>query len=309
MLKTLIYRPWLHFIVLGGALFLLLRWIAPPPLPTVGPLPESQVDALRKQWFGATGRLPGDEQLAAMINAELDREILFREAVALDIYRYDPVVQQRLVRNMQFLGLGGDAPEDELFQEALRMELHLGDEVVKRRLIQVMEQLLLMERPPREVTAEDVGAAWVARREELRRPARYSIEQVFISRERAPELAGLEQRMRAGELTLEQARELGSPFLPGYRFAAQSPAQLARNFGAAFVMNFEAEQPRVDAWLGPIESTYGFHLVWVEAIEPARDARLEEVESQLRRDLQLEYRRQALEQAIAERRSHYEVIL
>ena len=68
------------------------------------------------------------------------------------------------------------------------MRLHLGDEVIKRRLIQVMEQLLLGYYPPKEPTEADLLAEFEARREELRRPPRFSIEHVYFNAGREAEV-------------------------------------------------------------------------------------------------------------------------
>ena len=302
-------RPWLHFLLLGTALFFLQHWIDPPPKPTVGPLSESRVDNLKRQWFSTTGRVPDEQQLAGMIGAELDREMLFREGLELEIYLHDPVVKQRLIRNMHFLRMGEGKSDEELYQEALRMELHLGDEVVKRRLIQVMEQLLLARQAMPVATEAEIYAAFAERKEELRRPERYTIEHVYLTREREGEVQTVLQTIHEQDLNPEQARQMSSPFLPGYRFAAQSPSQLARNFGAAFVLNLEAGGPQPGQWLGPIESTYGFHLVWIESLEPARDAELDEVRDQLLRDLNLQRRRDALRKAVQTLREQYEVLM
>ena len=306
---SLFHRPLVHFLLLGTALFLLLRWINPPPLPTVGPLADSEVENLRRQWFSSVGRLPDEKQLQGMVSAELDREILFREGLDLEIHLCDPVVRQRLVRNMHFLRLGENRSEEELYRDALRMELHLGDEVVKRRLIQVMEQLLLNRYPPVPATEEDIAAAFEERREELRRPVRYSIEHIYLPRERESEVEPLLARLRQENLSPEQARQYSAPFLPGYRFNAQSPAQLARNFGAAFVLNLENLEPAAGHWYGPVQSTYGYHLVWVNEVEAERDARLDEVQDQLLRDIRLERRREALREAVATLRDDYEVLM
>jgi hypothetical protein len=302
-------RPWLHFLVLGTALFFFLRWLNPPPKPVVGPLNASRVDALKQQWFATAGRLPQPQQLQRMVAAELDRDMLFQEALAMNLHLYDNVVRQRLIRNMRFLRLGENKTEEEMYKDALRMELHLGDEVVKRRLIQAMEQLLLAQNsqaPPGEAA---IVARFEEHREELRRPPRYSIEHVFLTRERKPEIAEVQQQIETEQLNPEQARQLSSPFLPGYRFMAQSPQQLARHFGAAFVMNLQSLEPTAQSWVGPVESTYGYHLVWLENLEPARAALLEEVRSELERDLLLEQRNQALQEAVARVRQDYEVLM
>jgi hypothetical protein len=308
MLKRL-NRPWLHFLLLGYCLYSFNQWMWPPPKPSVGPLPASRVEVLKKQWFATTGRVPQPAELQRMIAAELDRDILFQEALDLDIYRYDTVVRQRLLRNMSFLRLGEGKTEEEMYTDALRMELHLGDEVVKRRLIQVMEQLLLAGSPPQPLSEADIVAEFEANTAEFRRPRRYSIEHVFITRDREPEIAALQQRIESEQLSASQARQLSSPFLPGYVFRGQSPEQLARHFGSGFVLNLQALEPGAQSWSGPVESTYGYHLVWVDAIEEERDAELAEVRRQIERDLTLQRRNQALREAVAELREHYEVIL
>lgn len=302
-------RPWLHFLVLGTALFFFLRWLNPPPKPVVGPLNTSRVDTLKQQWFATAGRVPEPEQLQRMMAAELDRDMLFREALEMNLHLYDNVVKQRLIRNMRFLRLGENKTEEEMYKDALRMELHLGDEVVKRRLIQAMEQLLLAQNSAPPPTQAAIVARFEERQEELRRPPRYSIEHVFLTRERRSESADVLQKIQSEQLNPEQARQLSSPFLPGYRFRAQSPQQLARHFGAAFVMNLQALEPTAQHWVGPVESTYGYHLVWLEHLEPARDALLEEVRKELERDLLLEQRNQVLRDAVARIRQHYEVLM
>jgi hypothetical protein len=304
-----INRPWLHFLVLGTALFFFFRWLDPPPKPVVGPLNPSRVEALKKQWFATARRLPEPAQLQRMVVAELDRDILFQEALGMELHLYDNVVRQRLIRNMRFLRLDGDKTEDEMYKDALRMELHLGDEVVKRRLIQVMEQLLLAQNPRPLPDESAIVARFEEREEELRRPPRYSIEHVFLTRERQADIALVQQRIIDQQLNPEQARQLSSPFLPGYRFRAQSPDQLARHFGAAFVMNLRGLEPVPQTWVGPVESTYGYHLVWLDELEPARPARLDEVRSQIERDLLLEQRNQVLRDATARLRRNYEVLM
>lgn len=302
-------RPWLHFIVLGAVLFYVQGRLFPEPPPVVGPLSEERVDALLQQWFATTGRMPTQEQKENMMAAELDRDMLFHRALQWKLHLYDPVVYQRLLRNVRFLRLGEGKSEQEQYEMALDLRLHLGDEVVKRRMIQVMEQWLLTVNPPRQPTVEELQAEFEARRVELRRPPRYTIEHIYFNRQRAAEVDAAIAEIAEQQLSPEQARKLSSPFLPGYRFTQQSPDQLARHFGASFVQNFQESNPRAGSWTGPVRSTYGLHYVWVEALQPARDATLDEVRAQLLRDMESRARAEALRESIAKLREEYEVIL
>ncbi|MEZ5572579.1 MAG: peptidylprolyl isomerase [Halioglobus sp.] len=300
-------RPWVHFIILGSVLFYLQGIVFPQPKPVIGPLGEARIEALQQQWFASVGRLPTAEQQARMVDAELDRDMLFQRAIELNLHLYDSVVKQRLLLNMRFLQLGGDKTDEELYQMALDMRLHLGDEVIKRRMIQVMEQLLLAANPPRAISDDEIAAEFEKHREELRRPPRYSIEHIYFNREHEAGADAVIAKIQAENLTPQQARELSSPFLPGYEFTAQTPDQLARHFGTSFVENLQQAEPKAGHWLGPIRSTYGLHYVWVEAIEPARDATLDEVRIQLLRDLEARAKDAALRDSIATLRQNYEI--
>jgi hypothetical protein len=301
-------RPWVHFVILGALLFWAQGRIFPEPRPVIGPLADARIDALVQQWFSAVGRAPSDEQLARMIDAELDRDMLFQRGLDLELHLYDTVIYQRLLRNMQFLGLADERSDEELYEQALEMRLHLGDEVIKRRIIQVMEQLMLARNPPTPPSEAEIATEFERRKAELRHPPRYSIEHVYFNREREADAEAIAARITAEQMTPQQALEFSSPFLPGYRFVSQTPDQLARHFGSAFVMNLEQAGPRAGNWVGPVRSTYGLHHVFVDELEPAREATLEESRVQLLRDLESRARATALRQSIDELRQEYEVL-
>ena len=306
---TRLNKPWLHFIVLGVLLYYLQGVFFPEPKPVVGPLNQARLEALQQQWFASTGRLPTPEQQARMVAAELDRDMLFQRAIQLELHLYDTVVYQRLLRNMRFLQLAEGKSDQALYEEALAMRLHLGDEVVKRRLIQVMEQLMLAANPPQPVAEAARLAEFEKRREELRRSARYSIEHLYFNRERESDIDTVIATIAEQNLSATQAREMSSPFLPGYRFKRQTPDQLARHFGAAFVKNLQEADPQPGSWRGPIRSTYGLHYVWVSDVEVDRDATLEEVRGQLLRDLESRDKAAALQDSITTMRDGFEVRL
>lgn len=300
-------RPWLHFIVLGSLLFYLQGVYFPEPRPVVGPLSKARMEALQQQWFATVGRPPTAEQMARIVETELDRDMLFQRAIEMDLHLYDTVVYQRLLLNMRFLQQAEGKTDDELYQTALDMRLHLGDEVIKRRMVQVMEQLLLAGNPPAEPSLQEIQAEFNQRKDELRRPPRYTIEHVYFNREREPEAASVIAKINSEALTPEQARQLSAPFLPGYQFVAQTPDQLARHFGSSFVENLQQAEPVPGQWVGPIRSTYGLHYVWVDALEPARDATLDEVRLQLVRDLESRAKEAALRDSITRMREQYEI--
>lgn len=300
-------KPWLHFLILGYALWRGGLWLYPPEPPVVGPLSAARIEALRVQWVSLARRVPSDEQMQHLVDAELDREMLYLEALSRDFHLYDTVVEQRLIRNMKFLRLDDGRDDETLYKEALKLELHLGDEVIKRRLQQLMETVLLAQTPIPAVTDSEMQALFEQEKEALRVPSRYSFQHVYLPEKREDELDDLLLRLRADNLEPSVARQFSAPFLPGLSFRGQSLEQVARNFGWDFSEGLENLEPKERVWQGPIASVYGSHLVWIEKYVPDRDAELSEVRPRLERQWMEERKREALASQIDTLRKQYEV--
>ena len=63
-----------------------------------------------------------------------------------------------------------------------------------------------------------------------------------------------------------------------------------------------------NAWIGPLESIYGMHFVWLENFQSERDAQLSEVRQSLIIDLQKQANIAALKTSIDQLRSSYEMV-
>ena len=302
-----LHKPWLHFLVLGSVFYQIQITVFPEPKTVIGPLSESVHNALQQQWLTRFGNLPTAKQKTKMIADELDRDLLFQRALELDLHLHDSIVFDQLIRNMRFLDADTEKTSTELFQVALDMRLHLGDEVVKRRLIEKMKQRLLTINPPIEVTETQIAAEFTARKHEFYRSPRYSFAHVFINPQRKAELDPVIKTIQDQRLTARAARYLSSPFMSGYEFQAQTTEQLTRNFGVLFISDLTKLGPVVGQWYGPIRSSFGWHYIWISAIEQGRDARLDEVTRQLRYSLEVSARERALQTAMAALRSEYEV--
>ena len=306
-MKARLNRPWLHFLIVGVVFYQVQAIVFPEPKTVIGPLSESVHNALQQQWLTRFGNLPTAKQKTKMIADELDRDLLFQRALELHLHLHDSIIFDQLIRNMRFLDADTKKTSTELFQVALDMRLHLGDEVVKRRLIEKMKQRLLTINPPIEVTETQIAAEFIARKHEFYRSPRYSFAHVFISSEREAELKSVIKTIQDQRLTARTARYLSSPFMSGYEFQAQTAEQLTRNFGVLFISDLAKLGPVVGQWYGPIRSSFGWHYLWISAIEQGRDARLDEVTRQLRYGLEVSARERALQTAMAALRSEYEV--
>jgi len=230
---------------------------------------EAHVEGLRQEHMLATGSLPTPEE------------------------------EKRLIENY--------TNDEVLIREAMQMGLHKGDPIVRRRLVQKMEFLLEDFYTKAEPTDSELQEYLESHRERFSEPARISLTHVFLDRSRHAE--GMEASIRILFKALGQggeAEKLGDPFLPGSRFQRQTKRGLASIFGSGFaekVFGFSRGE-----WMGPVESSYGIHLVRIEERTEAREKRLEEVRSRVLREIKAERRREARQAAIRNLRERYEIL-
>ena len=300
-MRTWHERPWVRFCLLGSVLVLLEGFVHPPTKPVLGPLGESRLEGLKAQWRSQAGRDPSPAQLRELISLELENEMLVQEALKLQLHRKDHTVFERLLRDLDFLGLADGLSDQVRFERALRLGLHLDDEVVRQRLIFLMEQRLLRSSEKQAITSEALATAFRARREELRVSPRIAFDQVFFSTNDSGIVRKRVEQIQRNGLRVSEARLLGDPFIVGDQIKQQSLPELGQIFGSLFQENLEAalleRSPQIQRWYGPIRSALGFHYLWVEAFEAGQEATFSDVEAKLRRDLMRRNEEKALEHA------------
>jgi hypothetical protein len=233
-------------------------------------------------------------------SAVSDDALLLHEALARGFQQSDTVVRRRLAMNLAFAEGARGRSEDELVRQALALRMHESDLVVQRRLVQKLRLVLAEEARRAEPSEADLAAYLAAHRARWTEPARLRATQLyFAARERAEAVSA---RLPADP---ERALSLGEP-LP---FASELPAlshdELARQLGAAFADATFALEP--GAWSAPIESSYGWHRVWVHERTPARATPLAVVRGELREALLAERADAAVRAALTELRAEYEL--
>ena len=152
--------------------------------------------------------------------------------------------------------------EEVLYREALALELDLADLVVRRRLVQKMEVLAFADSAP--LGDGGVMGYFLAHREDYRLPERVSFAHVFFSTaarggraaaDARGELTGLRRAGAAG------AAGVGDPPVVASPVTAAERRQVADRFGAEFADAVFALEP--GTWAGPVASAHGQHLVLV----------------------------------------------
>lgn len=197
------------------------------------------------------------------VRRRIDDAILVEEGLGLGWATTDPVIRDRLIRNLRFVGEAGD--DEALLARALQMGMGRTDLVVRQRLIFRAERLLERSADRELPTEGELAAHLAAHPERFERPARVRFDGIFLSRGRRGE--ALEQQALALVERLGahpgQAldRGLGDPLPTARPGRSATHGELARDFGEPFADAVFAAP--VGQLSGPIPSPFGLHLVVV----------------------------------------------
>ena len=264
--------PLVVFVLLGVGVFALDGWLAggESARPVIEITPD-EVDGLRARWIAQWGRAPTEAELQTLVDQAVDEEILYREAQRLGLDRDDAIVRRRLAQKLTFIL--EDAGETG---------------------------------PPSQAEVEEYYAGHAER---YRRPGRTTFDHVFLSGDSRTDPAGdaaaLLDRVRAGDD--DGWQRLGDPFMLARTYVDRSDQEIAGLFGRVFA-DAVAGLP-VGGWNGPVDSTYGVHLVRVKGRTPSRAPALAEVRDRVTADLHEDRRRERSRAAYQELRDAYEVRL
>ena len=90
-------------------------------------------------------------------------------------------------------------------------------------------------------------------------------------------------------------------------YGDRAPSAIATEFGPPFAVAIEKLKP--GSWQGPVESGYGWHLVFVDNVIPGRIPAFEEIEPDVKTAWLGEQKAQAWKKAYSEMRAKYTVLL
>lgn len=202
--------------------------------------------------------------------------------------------------------------EEVLYREAIAMGLDKGDSIVKRRMAQKMQFL-----------AEDVAEAYNPDDEELKAwyelnadkftlPGRISFRQIYFSPDQRGASA-VEDADEALTTLADQpvdaalAVELGDPFMLQNYYADRTSEQIAKEFGPVFAQALVHTD--AGAWQGPVESGFGWHLVFIDSLVPGRQPEFSEIVPEVKMAWMGAHKVEAWQKAYDEMRAKYTVVV
>jgi hypothetical protein len=276
--KILLREPLLHFLLLGLVLFAAYGYL-----------------------YRGRGGVESSKQIALTMEDLRQMEMYFESQ-----WRRQPTADE-------FKSMVNDKVQEEvLYREGLAMGLDKDDTIVKRRMAQKVRFLAEDVAAAHEPTTKELSNWFGRNSQKFALPGRITFRHVYFS----PDSRGQRAHNDAIDVL---AKVVGEPedskatLLKADRFMFQeyyrdrSSEQLAKEFGPQFAQTIFTLKP--GSWQGPIESGYGWHLVFVESSTPVRIPALEEVEADVKIAWLSDQKEQAWRKAYEDMRANYTVLL
>jgi parvulin-like peptidyl-prolyl isomerase len=277
-MKRLLREPLIHFLLIGALLFGLYGL-----MPSAGPatvaskqirLSQSEIAQLTLLFQSQWRRPPTPQELERLVENKVQQEILYREALAMGLDKDDEIVKRRMAQKMQFL----------------------AEDVAAAR----------------EPTTAELKVWFEQNSDRFAQPPRLSFRHLYFSTDRRGERARDDAQQALAKLAgqpvdTQAAGALADSFMFQDSYRDRAPDYLAKEFGPRFALAVSKLAP--GSWQGPVESGFGWHLVFVDTVIPGRVPAFEEIEPDVRTAWLGEQKALAWDKAYKKMRAGYTVWL
>jgi peptidyl-prolyl cis-trans isomerase C len=275
-MKRLLREPLVHFLLVGAILF---------------------------GAYSYAERAHGGIQQATQIRLSID-DISQLVLVFRSHWRRDPTSQELRVL------VEDRVREEVLYREALALGLDKDDTIVKRRMAQKIQ--FLAEDAAREPTREELAMWHQANRDQFALPSRVSFRHLYFSPDRRgararDDAAAALTKLAGQPEDSSLAANLADAFMFQEYYRDRAPDFLGKEFGPNFALAVAKLSP--GAWQGPVESGFGWHLVFIDALIPGRVPAFEEIEDDVKQAWLAAQKARAWEKAYKDMRAKYTVQL
>ena len=220
---ALYQQPLLHFLIIGGLIFLFHSNFgnteSPQSKRIIISLP--QVQRMAGLWHKTWGRPPTDTELQGLVRDHIKEEIYYREAIKLG--------------------------------------LDINDTVIRRRLRQKMEFMIAPEflNPP---TDEELSNYLTEHADEFSVAPKYNLKQIYFKSEQYDNAVKTLPILNQSN-AVANYNEFGTPISLPSNLKLAGKREISRIFGKQFYTALE--ELSIGQWSGPIKSGFGLHLVYI----------------------------------------------
>ena len=265
----------MHFLALGSLVFFLFHLTTDRGETRDGKIvvTRGKVEQLVTGFSRTWQRLPTQEELDGLVEDSIREEVLYREALAMRLDKDDTIVRRRMRQKLEFLteDTAAAAPSTDADLQGW-LDKHPDKFRVEPTL--AFSQVYFKAGP----TGDNASAA------------------------ASKVLAQLDS---AGESVA--AAELGDTTMLPHQFPLSRVDEIASVFGDEFARRIA--QLEGGRWIGPIQSGYGWHIVYVSERTEGRPKPLSEVEDAVLREWLAARRKEIIDATYSKMREKYAVIV
>ena len=269
-------EPLVHFLLIGSLLFVVYaaRDHSSQPGSKRIELTPDDVRQLEMTFAAQWERQPSSQELAGLVENRVREEVLYREALAMGLDKDDDIVKRRMAQKMQFL----------------------AEDVANAH----------------EPTTTELKAWFEKNGNQFVLPGRITFHHLYFSPDQRGRRAHDDAvralaKIAAQPEDSQAASALGDPFMFQNYYGDSSAEQLAKDLGSQFA---EAVfKLKLGSWQGPVESGYGWHLVFVNSFVPGRIPTFEEVQPEVKTVWLADQREHAWQKSYETMRAKYMVVL
>lgn len=234
---------------------------------------SARADRMVTLWEKRWKRPPTQEEFNGLVDQYINDEVLYREALAMGFDRDDTVVRCRMAQKVKFISNGLitiDTPSEKELQS------YLDTHTSKYQLAgKITFRHIYFNLAKHDASMETEAEQLLAKLLEFN--IGMSVDSV------------------------------GDGFLHGTEFINIKEFELNRLLGKEFTQAL-FEKP-VGKWVGPLASSYGLHLIFIESKSRAKTAALEEAKESVLEDWMTEERKKANEAFVKSLREQYAVVI
>lgn len=276
-MKGILKEPLVYFFVLGFIVFGLHSFLNRADQDDRDPftveVTSGDIEWIRSSWEARMKRQPTQQELRGLIDHYIRDEILYREALSMDLDDRDVVIQRRLVQKLIFV------------LEDLAETVEPKDDELKNYLEENQEK--------------------------YRIPEMMSFTQVFVNPEKRKdalrEAKDILTRIKSGQHAPEHAVSLGDSLMIDSSFSNKSFDEVARALGKQFAEELFSLEDK--GWTGPIPSTFGLHLVYINERVQSQMPEFEKIRDKVKYDFMYDRKQQVIDKAYKGAKSRYTILV
>ncbi len=235
---------------------------------------EGEVQSMKDVWESRWLRPPTEVELQGAINQRVEEAILFNEAVKIGLNKNDDIIRQRLSQKLEFLSNNSSRPDTAYVAE---IEKYYKSNIKEYTLPETITIVQLFVNP--QLYGNDLDKEIQKRLKHLK-------------------------NIKPSSTNLNNYSDAFS--LQSY-FPEKSKVELAKLFGIDFTI--EAFEAKTGTWVGPINSQYGSHIIFVSYKEPEKIQEFSNIQNLVYDDLQVEKQQKRNKQYIDGILNRYTVII